>query len=221
MQYTKIVEISIHAPHSRCDNLRKCKGKTGIFQSTHLIRGATLELVSDALAAVSISIHAPHSRCDRTACKARRRLSISIHAPHSRCDQGFYTDASHAGISIHAPHSRCDSISSICRSPHNQYFNPRTSFEVRPILRGDMKTQMISIHAPHSRCDGVLEQYGFVPDISIHAPHSRCDDTEFDTTETTSYFNPRTSFEVRPGDRHARHDQDRFQSTHLIRGATD
>ena len=62
------------------------KSSTFLFQSTPLIRGATLQgcfLVKFLL----ISIHAPHTRSDPKVTKRRLRLDISIHAPHTRSDK--------------------------------------------------------------------------------------------------------------------------------------
>ena len=80
--------------------------------------------------------------------------------------------------------------------------------------------ETISIHAPLARCDSICRHKGTLHEISIHAPLARCDRGR-ECDRTTSYnFNPRTSCEVRLlvwalcG-----HDV-KFQSTHLLRGAT-
>ncbi len=79
---------------------------------------------------------------------------------------------------------------------------------------------MISIHAPLTRCDARVSSFQRPIYISIHAPLTRCDGLHFFTPSTKSYFNPRTSYEVRPLMR--QHDKEVviFQSTHLLRGAT-
>src|SRR5699024_1035419 len=59
-----LVDISIHAPHARCDSKwSRSLSCVLSFQSTHLMRGATLQRLASDLA-LSISIHAPHARCD-------------------------------------------------------------------------------------------------------------------------------------------------------------
>ena len=81
------------------------------------------------------------------------------------------------------------------------YFNPRTSYEVR--RPGEITvtiTLNISIHAPLTRCDRPKDYvYRGLRQISIHAPLTRCD--------------PRLP--IFPAGSAI------FQSTHLLRGATD
>ena len=104
--------ISIHAPLAGCD---RCPCELGgndydfnprppcgvrrrlssrsrrrlLFQSTHPLRGATLELTLPCYAHY-ISIHAPLAGCDaaRKSCGSRR--IISIHAPLAGCDSPLY-----------------------------------------------------------------------------------------------------------------------------------
>ena len=106
----------------------------GVFQSTLLIRGATIGQRFARKSVNTISIHAPHARSDfvhrHTHCSA---LPISIHAPHARSDikadgtadksKGIFqstllmrgatkmpgNEAKVDKISIHAPHARSDS----------------------------------------------------------------------------------------------------------------
>ena len=89
--------------------------------------------------------------------------------------------------------------SCVSRHPDN-YFNPRTSCEVRPEHGGRAGRKIwISIHAPLARCDPHLQ----------HGP------------ACYQNFNPRTSCEVRHILRHKVNAKHIFQSTHLLRGATD
>ena len=105
-----MLQISIHAPLARCDRgafifLPFLK----IFQSTHLLRGATGSEVY-----------------------VQWFNDISIHAPLARCDGGPVEFAWGKNISIHAPLARCDKQSrQTTTAPGN--FNPRTSCEVRLI----------------------------------------------------------------------------------------
>ena len=89
-------------------------------------------------------------------------------------------------------------LPSSCRIPI--HFNPRSSCEERlPSVLYMPNNCSISIHAPHARSD-VAESPGDIHErISIHAPHARSDALMLD-------------FLVR------RHE---FQSTLLMRGATD
>ena len=101
--------ISIHAPHARSDLsllLHLCH--TSIFQSTLLMRGATLVPVAVPLSVRLISIHAPHARSDenhpatiessknfnpRSSCEERRRSYViewqpmTHFNPRSSCEE--------------------------------------------------------------------------------------------------------------------------------------
>ena len=102
-------------------------------------------------------------------------------------------------ISIHAPHARSDFILWHRREQH-RHFNPRSSCEERPICfatTGDFDD--ISIHAPHARSDP-----------RIRSGRGCCDD-----------FNPRSSCEERPLYPNSSISAIIFQSTLLMRGATD
>ena len=124
-------------------------------------------------------------------------------------------------ISIHAPLSRCDQPANL-KSLIRSYFNPRTSFEVRPegsvfpLMRCNFNprtsfevrqlsssspvlSKVISIHAPLSRCDAKKVKEQEHGKISIHAPQSGCD------------YMIKMCF----------WGQTAFQSTHPNRGATD
>ena len=101
-------------------------------------------------------------------------------------------------ISIHAPRVRCDQRTTACFRCFSN-FNPRTSCEVRlRLCKQHLLRSAISIHAPRVRCDCRL----YLPQprrrlISIHAPRVRCDYKYNRRFRTDSYFNPRTSCEVR------------------------
>ena len=58
--------ISIHAPRVRCDRIiLDNSDTTGIFQSTHLVWGATIGGKIMTMEEIKISIHAPRVRCDQ------------------------------------------------------------------------------------------------------------------------------------------------------------
>ena len=84
--------------------------QSGLFQSTHPVRGATEITWFDA-SEIVISIHAPREGCDviLTGCKLCR--GISIHAPREGCDQKSCHILMSAIISIHAPREGCDNTS--------------------------------------------------------------------------------------------------------------
>ena len=141
--------ISIHAPREGCDEpptLDKLQG--GIFQSTHPVRGATLNY--EVLAKMyRISIHAPREGCDHGwNVEPARTNEISIHAPREGCDPNVCSmptmvvlfQSTHPvrgatggtpdlpildAISIHAPREGCDQRMRM-RWKRMPYFNPRT-----------------------------------------------------------------------------------------------
>ena len=78
-----------------------------IFQSTHLVWGATAEVLC-LYVSIRISIHAPRVRCDSGRSSRLSLHDISIHAPRVRCDFAATTNDSIFLISIHAPRVRCD-----------------------------------------------------------------------------------------------------------------
>ena len=122
----------------------------------------------------------------------------------------------------------------------SDYFNPRTSCEVRPAyLDVFQEVKDISIHAPRVRCDSPLspkktDKKDFNPrtscevrrqalcldngirHISIHAPRVRCDRSQAVIEIQFYHFNPRTSCEVRPYIFVTRSVPSVFQSTHLV-----
>ena len=171
------------------------------FQSTLLMRGATSTVRLHPMAASRISIHTPHARSDDSRFKRREgRNLISIHAPHARSDAvNDLCGVTSQAISIHAPHARSD---------HGQ-------------LSLVIKIIIISIHAPHARSDLSTNRMRLDTRISIHAPHARSD-AAFSTMLKPSLpnFNPRSSCEERLYFIYACYSSVIFQSTLLMRGAT-
>ena len=146
------------------------------FQSTHLLRGATVSRRNFGWVNPYFN--------PRTSCEVRPypdatsdgSILISIHAPLARCD--CWPDPSSQTPCNFNPRTSCE----VRRSPHNgrctlQHFNPRTSCEVR---------------------QGFCCVFGHDRAISIHAPLARCDSlTSKGFLTLITYFNPRTSCEVR------------------------
>ena len=82
-----------------------------IFQSTLLVRGATLVQDSDYIK-LKISIHAPRERSDYITHVKGKSEGISIHAPRERSDAKIQKSTAFPDvISIHAPRERSDNIS--------------------------------------------------------------------------------------------------------------
>ena len=143
------------------------------FQLTHLLRGATAAVVSSALASI-ISTHAPLARCDLN----------PLFLPPFLC------------ISTHAPLARCDVATGVVRTGR-EYFNSRTSCEVRRWGLSQQQQQLISTHAPLARCDPSRRPTNAERQISTHAPLARCDFAEAAFVRRLADFNSRTSCEVR------------------------
>ena len=212
--------ISIHAPRVRCDRIdlfiihlliyfnprtscevrpyrTEVSYKTDIFQSTHLVWGATW-ISSLLFRCLVISIHAPRVRCDaliflliglfshfnpRTSCEVRHLIIgaithlkyISIHAPRVRCD-GKERDSIDI-VENFNPRTSCEvrlfvfSLI-ICL----KYFNPRTSCEVR--LISPSQWEIIYLFQSTHLVWGATLIIGAITHlkyISIHAPRVRCD----------------------------------------------
>ena len=170
------LNISIHAPHTRSDASSYPKSDGfWIFQSTPLIRGATVGISKVAFSDLYFNprpsyeerlflarLHRlPPYFNPRPSYEERRRRtdagtlseSISIHAPHTRSDHRMPFSFHLPQISIHAPHTRSDGEG-----------------------RTDLQAGLISIHAPHTRSDKLKAATGLTSAlISIHAPHTRSD----------------------------------------------
>ena len=146
------------------------------FQSTHLLRGATFERQTGPVPVTNFNPRTSYEVRLVLGRKAARFGFISIHAPLTRCDEKPIRNGDHPTIfqSTHLLRGATSDIATIriafC------YFNPRTSYEVRPFGIGSGR-----IYA----------------DISIHAPLTRCDSGRIIWTGSLRNFNPRTSYEVR------------------------
>ena len=108
--WSKLEDISIHAPHARSDN----------------------RILPYTQPDQSISIHAPHARSDAAGGIVAVAIDvISIHAPHARSDISRRPSRIRITISIHAPHARSD-VDMLIKRLINNHFNPRSSCEERP-----------------------------------------------------------------------------------------
>ena len=191
------------------------------FQSTLLMRGATITRLSIDEPRQDISIHAPHARSDpplpapqaqkalnfnpRSSCEERLCPSTlqtvpSDFNPRSSCEERRTRQTFspfHSAISIHAPHARsdrCDRPGTADRAD----FNPRSSCEERPHCRphGDTRGNYFN---PRSSCEERPAGGKTLAaiDISIHAPHARSDASPPLAAAGGSNFNPRSSCEER------------------------
>ena len=216
--------LSYFNPRSSCEERQHNKidrlHNDNKFQSTLLMRGATIDVIDDMLDD-TISIHAPHARSDFVMADIAVEIAISIHAPHARSDP---TIAKVLPLpSYFNPRSSCEErLLHTLQAPALSYFNPRSSCEERQhnkidrlhndnkfqstlLMRGatidvidDMLDDTISIHAPHARSDFVMADIAVEIAISIHAPHARSDLTDIgNAIRSKNDFNPRSSCEER------------------------
>ena len=78
--------ISIHAPREGCDDFSTAPWTLNLlFQSTHPVRGATIEAASSLNEVQFQSTH-PVRGATLTITVSAMRLAISIHAPREGCD---------------------------------------------------------------------------------------------------------------------------------------
>ena len=126
--------ISIHAPHTRGDEFVPTATMVfSIFQSTPLIRGATIDFEQRKREVIEFqSTPLIRGATQRHQVPLASR-EISIHAPHTRGDpHDCHTSTVTSDISIHAPHTRGDQdATSMALKRLN--FNPRPSYEGRPL----------------------------------------------------------------------------------------
>ncbi len=183
-------------------------------------------VVVDEAVHEEISIHAPRMRDDGARRVPLHVGEISIHAPRMRDDPQPEPEAIGWDISIHAPRMRDDWWTAAIRARWRN-FNPRPSYEGRreragparrvagisihaPRMRDDevrrlvLDGRAISIHAPRMRDDDKTQGGGFHERISIHAPRMRDDTASWSRTGPRPDFNPRPSYEGRPGATSAR-----------------
>ena len=123
-----------------------------IFQSTHLLRGATLLGNMSAGYAIFQSTHLLRGATLKKLVINIKRQFQSTHLLRGATEDLMLTGLT-VPISIHAPLARCDPCFNLQLSP-DSYFNPRTSCEVRLWTRqASSFINQISIHAPLARCD--------------------------------------------------------------------
>ena len=123
------------------------------FQSTHPMRGATLDLCLSGLIS-QISIHAPHAGCD-TCAQKYTYTGFAFQSTHPMRGATPFRRTSTAVFPFQSTHPmRGATSSSFCPCRYTRYFNPRTPCGVRhAFFDGDELLVFISIHAPHAGCD--------------------------------------------------------------------
>ena len=169
------------------------------FQSTHPLRGATLDLANPA-APAQISIHAPLAGCDSVSpALISSLLKFQSTHPLRGATIGDLRACWSASISIHAPLAGCDPLTSAARRPWGMHFNPRTPCGVRRSARSAAPwADRISIHAPLAGCDVIQGRLARDPEI-FQSTHPLRGATQHAIMSVVQAI---------------------FQSTHPLRGAT-
>ena len=168
------------------------------FQSTHPVRGATLQEQADAKKQEDISIHAPRAGCDPKPC--RGSSGARNFNPRTPCGVRHYGNrhqAPYCVISIHAPRAGCDVRKQRAQQESGKF---QSTHPVRGATRRGapyQRCRRISIHAPRAGCDVVLQRHRQPLRISIHAPRAGCDVRSDAYARSHQDFNPRTPCGVR------------------------
>ena len=174
MEYLKY--ISIHAPLAGCDKILAIAGiEDEVFQSTHPLRGATI----DNLAVTVVKLYFN----PRTPCGVRLPSIYTLTTPAEfqsthplrGATKAQTAPRSQSQISIHAPLAGCD------------FTTEKSSVE----------SNNISIHAPLAGCDNKACTWESSNSISIHAPLAGCDLLYPKAKQFSEDFNPRTPCGVR------------------------
>ena len=125
-------------PRTSCEVRRtNCKPATRdlSFQSTHLMRGATVGLCR-GLKMKLISIHAPHARCDMH--HPFLYLAVWHFNPRTSCEVRQQPQLLLRPLINFNPRTSCEVRRYYClRFQQSLYFNPRTSCEVRHITNSN------------------------------------------------------------------------------------
>ena len=144
------------------------------FQSTHPMRGATVAYIRVSTLEQFQSTHPMRGATLRRTFN-RQSWTISIHAPHAGCDRTACIPL--YGTHDFNPRTPCGvRLPRRTRKRYDLHFNPRTPCGVRPFNWGGIWTD--ENFNPRTPCGvrhvidiGLYTQ----KDISIHAPHAGCD----------------------------------------------
>ena len=189
----------------------------------------------------------PRSSCEeRPAQRHDSQRAGTNFNPRSSCEERLLTPCAHPSRRYFNPRSSCEErptallvcpsfplfqstllmrgatlAPSTCRR-YADHFNPRSSCEERPAAPASRPpARDISIHAPHARSDRRFHQLLIrAISISIHAPHARSDRASCRSARRGRHFNPRSSCEERLMPSYSKFQTILFQSTLLMRGAT-
>ena len=196
------------------------RGSTLQFQSTPLMRGATIH--------PSTREEVPHDFNPRPSCEGRRGKMSAQMQPREFQSTPLMRGATLRPVYVvvmllfqSTPLMRgATSGRALCHSAH--HFNPRPSCEGRRLSVVPFPVYIsISIHAPHARGDGYQSSHSLSISLFQSTPLMRGATEHKPATIQISYFNPRPSCEGRRISRAMAGNATAFQSTPLMRGATD
>ena len=190
------------------------------FQSTHPVRGATLQEQADAKKQEDISIHAPRAGCDPKPCRGssgardfnpRTPCGVRLDPARISCFCANFNPRTPCGVRPHqstTAHKMGD-------------FNPRTPCGVRLTPQTALAYMLdISIHVPRAGCDLHLDLHGLVFVISIHVPRAGCDRSSVHSSLISGSF--QSTYPVRGATRQRyRHDHPAHISIHVPRAGCD
>ena len=140
-------------PRSSCEERllpKRHRCSVDIFQSTLLMRGATVAVTVNVKSL--ISIHAPHARSDIR--DSYEYVMTKNFNPRSSCEERRRQQGPRSIQQDFNPRSSCEERHGLLGPVRlSKYFNPRSSCEERRHRRRDRCREAISIHAPHARSD--------------------------------------------------------------------
>ena len=167
--------VSIHAPHTGCDETTLPIHSRGIGFNPRTPHGVRRNWALPIDFSKVVSIHAPHTGCDYAALPALARIAcFNPRTPH--------------GVRQPPPTKK---MLDVC-------FNPRTPHGVRPDTeKGAVIVKKFqSTHPTRGATDSVgMQEQRLL--VSIHAPHTGCDSILPTATRRPCCFNPRTPHGVR------------------------
>ena len=188
-------------PRSPCGERRQCEHENilhNAFQSTLPVRGATLCKGEENTKADKFQSTLPVRGATHTALRLYFCFRISIHAPRAGSDD----ERRRRGLRLHRFQS---------------------TLPVRgatPCAKDCPDRSAISIHAPRAGSDKDREIRGVQGGISIHAPRAGSDSLVSKNINNIENFNPRSPCGERPMLLNHVINDDIFQSTLPVRGAT-
>ena len=196
-RYTYTADFNPRTSYEVRRTAKICQAGHGLFQSTHLLRGATSRLGSMT--------------------GMRRyfnpRTSYEVRQTMANVKGGI--------IQFQSTHLLRGATSGDCASKSGlRYFNPRTSYEVRLLTHGF--NPWIRYFNPRTSYEvrHFMLRIIFALVISIHAPLTRCDTKNMNTHWMCFIFQSTHLLRGATGGDIGKVHEHIFQSTHLLRGAT-